>query len=118
MNQYYNNRFGYKRKNNKYLEGFTKRLAVVAVIFISMFTVKITYIYNGNTALFKLEKFYRKDYTLSIKNIATKNNFINVFSNKFSINEKKSFKLEFMPIEGQISKSFGEYIDANTKKAF
>lgn len=118
MNYYNYNRFVYKRKNNKYLEGFTKRLGVVAGIFILMFTIKITYIYNGNTVLLKIENYYRKDYTPSIKSVLSNSNYISVFSNKIFKNNKEVFKFDFMPLDGQIIKPFGEYIDPNSKKLF
>jgi murein DD-endopeptidase MepM/ murein hydrolase activator NlpD len=118
MNYYNYNRFVYKRKNNKYLEGFTKRLAAVAVIFILMFTIKITYTYNGNTVLFKIEEYYRKDYTQTIKNIVSHSNYISVFSNKIFQNKKEIFKLDFMPLDGQVIKPFGEYIEPSSKKSF
>lgn len=118
MNYYNYNRFAYKKKNNKYLDGFTKRLAAVAVLFIFILTLKITNIYNGNTILFKLEEYYRKDYTSTIKSIVSNNNIVNVFSNKLLQNKKQTFKIEFMPLNGQIIKPFGEYIDANSKKNF
>jgi murein DD-endopeptidase MepM/ murein hydrolase activator NlpD len=83
-----------------------------------MFTIKITYTYNGNTVLFKIEEYYRKDYTQTIKNIVSHSNYISVFSNKIFQNKKEIFKLDFMPLDGQVIKPFGEYIEPSSKKSF
>ncbi|CDF58118.1 M23/M37 peptidase domain protein [Thermobrachium celere DSM 8682] len=43
---------------------------------------------------------------------------IQTFSNKVLKKEQKSFSIEVMPVEGNIVRPFGEYVDAKTKKSF
>lgn len=108
----------YNKKQNNYMQGFTTRFAITAFIFLLLVALKITSSYNNNNYIEKLSTYYSKDRTNSILTFISSKKSLSTFSfNKIiTLNKKQNFNIEFLPVDGEITKQFGEYIDNNTNK--
>lgn len=108
----------YNKRQKNYMQGFTTRFAITAFIFLLLVALKITSSYNNNNYIEKLSNYYNQDKTNIILTYISSKKYLSTFSlNKLiNLNKKQNFNIEFLPVDGEVTKTYGEYIDSNTNK--
>jgi murein DD-endopeptidase MepM/ murein hydrolase activator NlpD len=115
----YNNSYGHRKKSEgTYLMKLSKQLAGVLIIMLVLIMFK--YVKSGTTDIInnKIKDVISLDYTKQANAVfvsSTPNikDLWNDFLNKFNIS--KEFKIDYLPVEGKITSSFGTRVDPITK---
>lgn len=108
----------YNKKQKNYMYGFTTRLAITTFVFLLLVILKISSSYNNNNYIEMLSQYYRQDKTESILSYITSKKTLSTLSlNKIiNLNKKQNFNIEFLPVDGEVTRPYGEFIDCSANK--